>query len=274
MSLRKVASLTTLLSFILLIITSVVLYITPQGKIAFWANWRCWGLGKEDWGALHTNLGILFLVAGIIHTVLNWKPIVAYMKSKAKKLKVFTADFNVALAITLLITLFTLFELPPVSGVQGFNHKLKEAAAEQYGEPPYGHAESSTLNSFCRRTGLDLQEAIQNLEQASLNGVSEKATLAEIAEANGMTPQQVYDTIKPATAKDGEKGSPMQRGSGFGRKSLSNVCAQSGRDVQTTIAGLKGLGIEASAESTMKEIGEKNDMTPYSVFEAIQQLHE
>ena len=35
MSLRKVTSLTTLLSFILLIITSVVLYITPQGKIAF-----------------------------------------------------------------------------------------------------------------------------------------------------------------------------------------------------------------------------------------------
>ncbi|MCK5676109.1 MAG: DUF4405 domain-containing protein [Verrucomicrobia bacterium] len=274
MSLRKVTSLTTLLSFILLIITSVVLYITPQGKIAFWANWNCWGISKEGWCALHTNLGILFLVAGLIHTILNWKPIVAYMKNKAKKLKVFTIDLNAALVITLFITIFTFFELPPISGVQNFNRKLKEAAAEQYGEPPYGHAESSSLKSFCRRTGLDLEESLKKLETADLKSASAEATLTEIAKANGMTPQQVYGTIKPMQARGGKTKGPMRPGSGLGRKSLSNVCAESGLDVVPTIARLKGLGIEATAESTMKEIGEKNDMTPYSVLETMQQLHE
>jgi len=140
MTLRKTTSLTTLLSFILLLVTSIIMYVTPQGKIAFWANWEIAGLCKEQWGALHTNLGILFVAAGLIHTVLNWKPIMTYLKTNAKKLRIFTADFCIALAITLFISVFTLFELPPLSAVQGFNEKLKEAAAEEYGEPPYGHA--------------------------------------------------------------------------------------------------------------------------------------
>jgi uncharacterized membrane protein len=72
MKLRKTTSLTTLLSFILLLVTSIIMYVTPQGKIAFWANWEIAGLNKEQWGALHTNLGILFVAAGLVHTVLNW----------------------------------------------------------------------------------------------------------------------------------------------------------------------------------------------------------
>lgn len=272
MTLRKTTSLTTLLSFILLIITSVILYLTPQGKIAFWANWSCWGIGKEEWGALHTNLGLLFIIAGIIHTVLNWKPIMAYLRNKAKEFKMFTADFNISLAITLVITLMTLFSLPPVNAIQTLNESLKEAAADKYGEPPYGHAEASSLKSFCQRTGLDLKDSIQKLEQANLNTISETATLADIATANGMTPQQVYDVFKPKAAEGGETAMPKQAGMGFGRKSLSGVCTEYGLDVQATIAGLKSLGIEATKESSMKEIGEKNEMEPRAIFETIQQM--
>ena len=272
MSLRKVTSLTTLLSFILLIITSIVLYITPQGKIAFWANWDYWGLGKEEWGALHTNLGLLFLIAGIIHTILNWKPIMAYLKNKAKAFKMFTPDFNIALAITLIITMMTLFNLPPINAIQTFNHSLKETAAEKYGNPPYGHAEASSLKSFCRRTGLDLKDAIRKLEKAELQSISADSTLAEIAQANDMTPQQVYDAIKPAPPKRGDKEMPMKPGMGFGRKSLSGVCTTYGLDVTSTIQGLAGLGIEAASEWSMKEIGEKNDMEPHTVFDSIRQV--
>ena len=196
------------------------------------------------------------------------------MKNKAKKLKVFTVDFNVALVITLFITLFTLFELPPISGVQGFNHKLKKAATERYGEPPYGHAEASTLSSFCRRTGLDLEDSLKKLEAAALRSASADATLAEIAEANDMPPQQVYDTIKSAQAKGGKPKGSMQSGSGLGRKSLSEVCMEYDFIVQTTITGLKGLGIDASADDSMKKIAENNDMNPRGVLDAMQQLHE
>jgi predicted DNA-binding protein YlxM (UPF0122 family) len=272
MSLRKVTSLTTLLAFILLITTSIILYITPQGKIAFWANWSYWGIGKEEWGALHTNLGFLFIIAGLIHTVLNWKPIMAYLKNKAKQFKMFTVDFNIALGITLVITGMTLFRLPPINAIQTFNTSLKDAAAQTYGEPPYGHAEASTLKLFCKRTGLDLKDSIKKLEKKQLTSVAADATLAEMAKANDMTPQQVYDFIKPALAEGKEKGMPEKPGFGFGRKALTRICAEYGLDLQNTIDGLETLGIEATGEASMKDIAEKNKMEPHTVFEAIRQL--
>lgn len=273
MTLRKVASLTSLLSFILLTITSIILYITPQGKIAFWANWNCWGLGKEEWGALHTNLGFLFIVAGIIHTVLNWKPIMAYLKNKAKEFKMFTADFNLALGITLVITVLTLFSLPPVNAIQTFGESLKEQAANKYGEPPYGHAETSPLQSLCKRTGTDLDDALGKLAKANLKSVAPEATLAEIAEANGMTPQQVYSLFQPEPPREGEvKTMPENAGVGFGRKALAGVCAEYGLDAPAIIDGLKGLGIEASPEASIKEVAESNNMDPHALYEAIRQL--
>lgn len=273
MSLRKITSLTSLLSFILLTITSIILYITPQGKVAFWANWDCWGLGKEEWGALHTNLGFLFIIAGIIHTVLNWKPIMAYLKNKAKEFKMFTADFNISLAITLVITIMTLFSLPPVNAIQTFGESLKEQAAHKYGEPPYGHAETSPLQSFCKRTGIELDVALDKLGKANLNAVSPAATLAEIAKANGMTPQQVYALFQPEPPKEGEvKTMPESAGMGFGRKTLAGVCAEYGLDDQVIITGLKGLGIEATAETSIKEIAENNSMDPHGLYEVLRQL--
>jgi hypothetical protein len=39
-NIRRIKSLTALLSFILLTITVVVLYIEPQGRVAYWADWH------------------------------------------------------------------------------------------------------------------------------------------------------------------------------------------------------------------------------------------
>jgi hypothetical protein len=272
MTLRKTTSLTTLLSFILLVVTSVILYITPQGKIALWADWKMLGLGKEQWGALHTNLGILFLAAGLIHTLLNWKQITGYLKDKTKRLKLFTADFNIALMLTLLIMVFTLFELPPVNAVQTFNHALKASAAQKYGEPPYGHAESSSLHAFCKRTGLDLKDSIRALEKAGLQAVSAESTLSDMAAANAITPQQIYTTIKPAPVPGSAPALPSKPGMMFGRKTLSSICAAYGLNEHDTVQGLGKLGIEARPEWSMKEIAGKNNMEPYSVFDALRQL--
>ena len=273
MSLRKITSLTTLLSFLLLILTSTILYITPQGKIAFWANWNYWGIGKEEWSALHTNLGLLFLIAGIIHTLLNWKPIVNYLRNKAKKIKVFTVDFNIALILTLVVAGMTLFSLPPIRLIQTFNHALKKAAAEKYGEPPYGHAEASSLHSFCKRTGLNLKTSIAVLEDNGLESISDEATLAEIARANDMTPQEVYLLIKPETPKmKATKPMPEKPRMGLGRRALAGVCAEYGLDPEETLNELRGYGIKATAEASMKEIAEKNDMNVPALYAVIRQL--
>lgn len=273
MTLRKTTSLTCLIAFILLLITSIILYLTPQGKIAFWANWKMLGLDKQQWGALHTNLGILFVVAGIIHIVLNWKPIVVYLKNKARKLTIVTGDFNLALVITLLIALFTLLEWQPLKAIQDLNHTLKKQAARKYGEPPYGHAEANKLKAFCRKTGLSLNDALIQLETADLQGISLEASLADIAKANQLSPQQVYDIIKPQQSESQTNALPQRPPSGFGRTTLAELCATYELDLQETMSGLKNAGISADPDATMKELAESHDTEPYEIYQAIREIH-
>ena len=64
MTMRKITSLTASLSFVLMVATSVILYIVPQGRVAYWADWRLWGLTKTQWGEIHINVGLLFLLSG------------------------------------------------------------------------------------------------------------------------------------------------------------------------------------------------------------------
>ena len=57
---------TMIWSLIVLTINSLVLYVVPEGRISYWADWRFLGLTKHDWSAQHTTLGFLFLFAGLL----------------------------------------------------------------------------------------------------------------------------------------------------------------------------------------------------------------
>jgi hypothetical protein len=81
-SLRKASSLTALLSFGTLAASGIVLFLVPQGRVAFWSEWRLWGATKENWAALHILLSLLFLIAGVVHIVLDWGPILSYLKDQ------------------------------------------------------------------------------------------------------------------------------------------------------------------------------------------------
>jgi hypothetical protein len=155
MSFRRIISLTSFLSFILLAVTSVILYIVPHGRVAYWSNWHMWGLSKSEWGNLHINVGVLFLVVVMIHTILNWNAIVNYMKTREKKLIIFTMDFNIAMVLVLITTLCSIYMLPPYSWVIEFGESIKDRASITYGEPPYGHAELSTIRVLAERMRLN-----------------------------------------------------------------------------------------------------------------------
>ena len=100
MNIRRIVSLLLIFSFILLLITGIVLYIVPAGRIAFWADWRFIGLTKEQWGDIHIISGILGLLVGFIHIIFNWKSIVLYLKNRKKEVRIFNLNFNIAMIIT------------------------------------------------------------------------------------------------------------------------------------------------------------------------------
>jgi hypothetical protein len=263
------------ISFILLVLTSIILYIVPHGRVAYWADWHLWGLTKTQWGNLHINLGFLFLFAGLLHMYYNWAVITAYMKNKAREMKVFTPSFNIALFLTLIVGVGTFFEVPPMSSVINLSESIKNAASEKYGEPPYGHAELSSLTLFAKKQGLDLDKAMELLKKADIQFKDSKDTLAAIATANKLSPQDVYKIIKPAAAGNRDEGaisfpdSPM---AGFGNKTIGAVCSEFNLMFPVIQRGLAKKGVKVEAAMTIKEIAAENDKDPMAIFEAIHAL--
>ena len=272
MKTRKITSLTALLTFILILLTSVILYIVPQGRVAYWADWRLWGLTKEQWGNVHIVNGLLFLLSLFLHIYYNWRPIVSYMKNKAQELKIFTKEFNVALGFTVVFTFGTLIEVPPFQWVLDLNGYVKDEAAVKYGEPPYGHAELSALKTFAKKQGLDLKESMASLKGAGMKFDSEIQTLKDIARVNNVSPQQVYFAMKPVIGEAGLKELPSSPPAGFGKRNLADICQEYQLNVKAVVRGLVEKDLKADAGMTIKGIAEAHNMGPSDVFEVLKEI--
>jgi len=271
MNMRKITSMIMLLSFAALLLTSIILYIVPHGRVAYWSGWRLWGLSKNQWGDLHINLGFLFILAGLLHIYYNWKPLLAYMKDKAKKLKICTASFNVALIVVLFVSIGTLLQIPPMSSVINFGETLKERASEKYGEPPYGHAELSSLRLFARRTDMDLNKALELLRQASITVQGPDQTILQIAQANHTTPKAIFDIMKKAIRPQQSVGLPDAPPPGFGRLTLTEICQQYKLNPEMLLQRLASKKIRVTPEMTMKEAAAVNNLDPHAFYEILQQ---
>ncbi len=273
MNIRKITSMTMLLSFILCVLTSIILYIVPQGRVAYWADWHLWGMTKGQWSDLHVNLGFLLLFAGLFHVYYNWTVIAAYMKNKAREVKVFTGSFNVALVLCLIVGFGTFYKIPPVYTVIDFSESIKDAAATKYGEPPYGHAENSSLKSFTKKVDIDLTGAKELLNKAGIAFTGDQQSIAEIAAANSMTPKALHAVMEASKKKVvGGAVFPEQAFPGFGRKILVDICNEYGLDTHKIIKRLAKENINAEAGQTIKEIASSVDMDPYAFFEVLHRV--
>jgi len=268
---RKLTSLTLLLSFALLILTSLVLFVVPEGRVAYWSDWHWLGLSKSQWGDIHTNSGFLFLLAGLVHLFCNWKPLLSYLKNRAKEMQLLTPGLLIALAINLVVVGGTLLQLPPFSSLLDIGHRFKIAAAQQYGEPPYGHAELSSLHLFAKRTGLDLQTIKAALTKAGIHIADNNQTILAIAKSNALTPKAVYDAmhIEPTATKPAPPTLPAQPVPGMGRMVLRELCQQYGLEEQEVLSVLKAKGINASPQQSLKEIAQTHGTDPHSLYDLI-----
>lgn len=277
MTIRKITSLTAGLSFIAMLVTSIILYIVPQGRVAYWADWKLWGLTKTDWGNIHINLGFLFLIALFLHIYYNWKPLINYMKDKKKTFKVFTPDFNAAMIITVAFVIGTYLMLPPFSWVMAVNDHFKDSGAVKYGEPPYGHAELSSLKTFAKKMKLDLNQSVTLLNEAGYPVEDGTVTLQDIGRRYRIAPQKVYETIQASSivsdpASGANPALPESPQPGTGNLTLADFCSQYNLNIKTVIRELKGLAVDASAELTLKQISEKNEKSPMDLYENIKTI--
>ncbi len=198
--------------------------------------------------------------------------ILAYLKDKARNLKIFTKDFNIALILTVVFVAGTYFQAPPFVWILDINTYLKDSAARKYGEPPYGHAELSGLKTFIGKMGFNSKECTDRLKKAGVRVEDSDQSLAEIARLNNMSPQQVYLTMKPAEETGKAKTMPKNPPPGTGRRSVADICQEYSLNIPAVLHGLAQNNINATAEMSIREIAEQNNTGPTDVYEAIKTL--
>lgn len=262
MNLKKITSLTMLLTMVIMTYTGIILFIAPPGRVAHWANWELLGLDKEEYGALHSTLMVLFIAATILHIYYNWKAITTYMKNKAKEMVVFTKDMVIAVLVTALFVVGTLSEVKPFSSFLMFGEDIKESWEKEYGTAPYSHAELSSFKSFCKKLGFDLEKSEEILKT---NGIKYELdqSLSQIGKENGVSPQFIYNLLKKNFEKDGQK---IVELTGLGKKQVKDVAKTLGISTEEFLLKLQGLGIKAKADDKFKIAAENHDMSPMDIM--------
>jgi hypothetical protein len=262
MKYQRFVSLTAMLSFIVLAISSIILYFIPDRKVTSWTNWNFLGFDKQQWDNLHINLGILFLIMIVWHIYFNWKPIKNYLKEK-KKFKIFTKEFNVALIITTLFTIGTITMTMPFSFLVNIGNGVKSMNSLDNGNPPFGYAEYATLEDFCLITSIDINEAKERLKIKGITVNSTKDKLKFIAFNNNISPKDIFLIIKNNSTR---VNLPTDIPIGIAQKSLKRLSQEYIINLDKFLQHLKYYNIKAESNTNFKKIAMKNHLHPAQLY--------
>lgn len=207
MKIRRIISLVALLSFCVMALTGIVMFLAPQSRVAYWSGWELFGLSKREYDNVHSTFMLLFLTSVIWHTVLNWKSLVDYLKTGAKKLVVFTPEFTFAIAICGVFFLGTVLRSAPFDQYLGIGSVAKDYWRDTLGSPPWAPADATPLDQFChemedverytshRSVTIDCDEAVEALIEAGISVEDATQKMDDIAAANGTTPRDLAEVV-------------------------------------------------------------------------------
>ena len=278
---RAFTALMVLWSFIVENVTGIVLYIVPPGRIAHWTNWKLWGFTKEQWGALHTIFGYLFLIFAVIHIYYNWKAIMNYIKQKIKAGLRMRVELGISLVLIILVFVATAISLPPFSTVMDFGTKMKNSWEESRQEPFIPHAESMNIEEFAKQIGMPMERAEKILKNNGIRVRDTSSTIQDIAKDNNTSPVALYEILKTELPSEEKKkledittSKKQGAGGGYGWKTLENLAQELDIPIQDIMEFLQSKGIDAKKDEVIRNVADKNGLKAYELVDMIQKIKE
>lgn len=280
---RNFTSFMVTAAFLVSVVSGIVLYVVPEGRIANWVDWNLVGMTKPDWGNLHIVFALVFLIGGIFHLfVFNWASFKAYLARRVSGKLDYRKprrEMMAALTLSLALTVASIAEWQPVAALFDLNAAAKAAwVTSPELEPPFGHAEDSSLAGLARKMGIDLPAAMAALKEKGIAIESAQKKMVDIAHANGISPMALYAVVRPLEPKPEASATKAMTaedvdvafgGTGVGRKTLRDVLAMTAvpEDLARTRLGAAGLAADLAA--TLKDIASARDLTPMDVLKVI-----
>jgi len=248
-----------------MIISGIILYIAPPGRIAKWTYIPILGLEKNQWQALHTIFTFLFIIANGFHLYFNWNSFISYLKDKKKQVFRLRKELISASFITIGIFYLILMNVPPFKSVIEFGEAKKSEWSNDSVEPPVPHAEEMTILELARTINEDPEELISRLEKQGISA-DQNSVVKKIAQKYEISPQRIFEKLKvQENSKTGHEG--VKRG--FGRMTLIQICNQKNIPLTNAVMKLNNLGIDAQGESLLRDLAQKSNKSPIDIVNII-----
>ncbi|MCX8156870.1 MAG: DUF4405 domain-containing protein [Verrucomicrobiae bacterium] len=272
---RALTSVLVLAGFIILVVTGIMLFVSPPGRVANWTNWTLLGLTKKQWTALHVCFSALFLGVSVVHLLLNWRPMVGYFKDRLAGRLGFRWEWATALLLCAGVAVGTHFAWPPFKQLLAWNEALKESWETPGRRAPIPHAELLSLAELARQAGVALEVATQRLAAAGLSVESPEVQVQELAQRHNRSAQQIYDVMVATPGgrgkgRQGGGGGAGGGGGGVGWKTLAQFCQDEKIALDTALQRLGEHKIQASTNQTLREIAVANGFSrPFELVEIL-----
>jgi len=127
------------ISFFMILVSGVVLYISPSGRAPGAVAWRLIGLTKPAWQNQHIIFGFAFSLLSLFHLlVINWKAFFSYLKTKTREGVKRPAELAVIIVLSLFFGFGTFYEIQPFSGILEFGKSISKTWGNNKMQPPPG----------------------------------------------------------------------------------------------------------------------------------------
>jgi Domain of unknown function (DUF4405) len=147
---RSFTSFGLFLSFFMILVSGVILYIFPGKALGF--VWELCGLSKPAWQNQHIIFGFAFSILSLCHLFfINWKAFFSYLKSKAKTGLQSPGELLVILLLSLLFGFGTYFKVQPFSGILELGKSISNSWDNKGKEASDKRADAEAHNGFRER---------------------------------------------------------------------------------------------------------------------------
>jgi hypothetical protein len=279
---RAWTSLILVWTFVLLIISGTVLFVSPAGRISNWTDWRMATLTKAQWQSVHTLAAVAFLTGGLFHLLkFNWKVFRAYATKKGDSGWRYGRELAASIVLVAAVATGTIVGIPPFSSLMAAGETIKNSWSTAESEPPVPHLELLTMRQLSERLRIEPAALSSHLNRKGLTLTGVDQSLADVAKRNNLSPREVYGVAQaaggsspnPVAVTAAAIGNHAQPGFGGGPgfRTLSQIAVELGLTPEEALARLRARKIEAELQETIRTIASRSNMKPYELVELLKE---
>lgn len=120
------AAIAITLIFLIMVVSGLVLYLAPSGRIAQAVDWQGLGIERSAWEGVHIAFAALFVIVGSCHLILNRKALGQFLVDRVRHSFTMRIELVLAVGMTGLLLALAILNWPPVSWLTDANQYFKQ----------------------------------------------------------------------------------------------------------------------------------------------------